>query len=156
MIFLVLTEYTPHSVLDYMSWYAHISLLGIWREAFLFRVPNVHLGPTDLRPDWDLHQRSGTIEIATEIVNLEARDQFYTLELSVSDAGRLLHRTTLTGDVGAARSAHRRAALQVPDVEPWSAEVPRLYDLDITLAIAGGRASSRGCASCSGCWAAQA
>ena len=57
---IVLTEYTPHAVLDYMSWYAHISLLGIWREAFLFRVSKVHLGPTDLRPDWDRHERNGT------------------------------------------------------------------------------------------------
>ena len=138
----VLTEYTPHAVLDYMSWYAHISLLGIWREAFLFRVPNVHLGPTDLRPDWDLQTHTGTIEIRTDIVNLQARVQVYRLELSVFDAGRLVHRTTLTGDVAAAGSAHRRAALKVPDVEPWSAEVPRLYDLDITLQVADGRATS--------------
>lgn len=129
----VLTEYTPHSVLDYMSWYAHTSLLGLWREACLFHVPQVHLGPMDLGADWDLSRRTGMIDIATDVINLTTEPRSYTLELSVSDAGRLLHRTTLSGQVDGSGSARRQVVLNVPDVEPWSAEIPRLYDLEIAL-----------------------
>ncbi len=135
----VLTEHTPHAVIDYMSWYAHTSLLGIWREACLFRVPRTHLGPTDVQLDWDPETGVGTAGFDTEVVNLAALAEAFTLELSVSDGDRLLHRTTLAGEVGPAGSMHRQAVLQVPDAEPWSAEMPRLYDLDIHLRLASGR-----------------
>ena len=143
LLTLVLTEYTPHAVIDYMSWYAHTSLLGVWREAFLFRVSKVHLGPTDLRADWDVAQRSGMLEFTTEIVNVAPQAASYTLELSISDAGRLVHRTTLSGVVDGAGSSQRHGSLVVPDVEAWSAEVPRRYDLDIVLQVAGGGTSYR-------------
>jgi hypothetical protein len=136
----VLTEYTPHAVLDYMSWYAHTSLLGIWREACIFRVPRVHLGPTELRLDWDPAVRCGTAEIAGEIVNLDGQSQTYELDLTVSDGGRVLQRMRLAGDVGAAGSASCRAILRLPEAEPWSAEMPRLYDLEMTLRTADGGA----------------
>ena len=50
---ITLTEYTPYAVLDDMSWYAHMSLLGIWRDILLFSVPPLHLGQLDLATDWD-------------------------------------------------------------------------------------------------------
>ena len=50
---ITLTEYTPYAVLDDMSWYAHMSLLGIWRDVLLFSVPPLHLGQIDLATDWD-------------------------------------------------------------------------------------------------------
>jgi beta-galactosidase len=139
---MVLTEHTPHSVLDYMSWYAHTSLLGIWREACLFHVPKLHLGATDLMPDWDVVDGSGSIAFATDIVNLGSASQSYSMEISVSDEGQLLHRTTLAGEVGATASVRRNAAIKVADVGPWSAEVPRRYDLEIALKSADGRVAS--------------
>jgi len=135
----VLTEYTPHAVLDYMSWYAHTSLLGIWREAHLFSVPKVHLGPVDLQVDWSADRRHGEIVLAADIVNTDTQSRPYSLQLSVSDNGRLLHRTTLTGELGASGIARRQSLLVVPDVDPWSAEIPRLYDFDMALELADGQ-----------------
>ena len=54
---ITLTEYTPYAVLDDMSWYAHMSLLGIWRDVLLFSVPPLHLGQLDL--DGGLGPRRG-------------------------------------------------------------------------------------------------
>ncbi len=135
---MVITEYTPHAVLDYMAWYAHTSLLGIWREATLFRVSKLHLGPSDLRVDYDAATGIGTLDFTTEIVNLAGEAAAYTLELSISDGGHLVHMTTLSGNVAGAGSARREASLVVPDAEPWSAEIPRRYDLDMVLQVAGG------------------
>jgi hypothetical protein len=139
---LVITEYTPHAVLDYMSWYAHTSLLGIWREACLFHVPQLHLGPTGLHADWDVATGSGTLDVTTDIVNVGDQSATYTLELSISDAGRLVHRSTLAGTIAAAGSGRRHTSLAVPDVAPWSAEIPRRYDLDIVLQVAGAGAAT--------------
>src|SRR5262249_18367097 len=58
-----LTEYTPYSVLDDMSWYAHMSLLGIWRDVFLFATPLVQLGRLDLDADWDRTTALGTLAV---------------------------------------------------------------------------------------------
>jgi len=134
---LVITEYTPHAVLDYMAWYAHTSLLGIWREAFLFRVAQLHLGPTDLRADWDVRTGAGVLSLATDVVNRDKGALSYSLELLVLDGSRLVHKTTLAGHVAAESSTRREASLTVPDIEPWSAEIPRRYDLDIVLRVAG-------------------
>jgi beta-galactosidase len=134
----VLTEMTPHAVLDYMSWYAHISLLGIWRPACLFRVAAVHLGPLDLAADWDPDRRLGALALGAEVVNVGAADNTYELEVSVLDGDRLVHRSTVAGFVPAGGGERREVAVDVDGVDPWSAEVPRLYDLDLVLRTGDG------------------
>ncbi|MCB9992791.1 MAG: hypothetical protein H6873_03940 [Hyphomicrobiaceae bacterium] len=130
---LVITEYSPHAVIDYMSWYAHTSLLGVWREARLFHVPLTHLGPLDLRTDWDPDRIVGSIDLGVDIVNLDGAGQDYTLQLSLCDGDQLLSRITLSGAAGANGADRRMARLDAPDIEPWSAEIPRLYDLELVL-----------------------
>ena len=56
---ITLTEFTPHAVLDDMSWYAHMSLLGIWRDIFLFSTAKLHVGQLDLDADWDPERGTG-------------------------------------------------------------------------------------------------
>ncbi|MGN6059600.1 MAG: glycoside hydrolase family 2 TIM barrel-domain containing protein [Sphingomicrobium sp.] len=141
---IVLTECTAHAVLDYMSWYAHTSLLGLWREALLFRVNKLHLGPTTLLIDWDPSCGDGSVDVATEIINLDPATEPYTLHISLFDGESLLHRTTLSGPAPAAGSVRRAAALHLPDVEPWSAEIPRLYSLELSLQSGSLRPESYG------------
>ena len=61
---ITLTEYTPYAVLDDMSWYAHMSLLGIWRDVFLFATPMLHLGQLDVDADWDPELATGSLASA--------------------------------------------------------------------------------------------
>jgi beta-galactosidase len=139
---IVLTEYTPHSVLDYMSWYAHVSLLGIWREAFLFRVPTTHLGPLDLNADWDPDNGVGTLTLGTQMINLDEVERSYELEISVVDNGRVVAKSTVSGTVGARSSDPQRTVVSVSDANPWSAEIPRLYDLELVLRLGDGRSQA--------------
>ena len=135
----VLTEATPHAVIDYMSWYAHVSLLGIWRPVCLFHVASGHLGPTDLRAGWDPDRQVGTLDLCAEVINLDAVERPFELEISVLDGARLVHRSVTSDRVGPRASNRLEVAGEIENAEPWSAEIPRLYDLETMLRWADGQ-----------------
>jgi beta-galactosidase len=139
VVAITLTEYTPYAVLDDMSWYAHLSLLGIWRETYLFATTKVHLDRLDLSTDWDAGRRTGSLDIGADLVNLDVVDHDYEVSLAVSDGdGTVLYRSSLLGTVRAGDSERLTFAADVPGVDPWSAEEPRLYDLEAVVAVVGG------------------
>jgi hypothetical protein len=147
---LVITEYTPHAVLDNMSWYAHMSLLGIWRPVFLFRTPRAHLGPAELVADWDPVAGSGALHVGVDVINLDAADQAYRIELALTEVSTVDGQPTRTvwtgereGQVPAAASSRVELAADLPGVRPWSDELPRLYTVDMALTTASGRQAYR-------------
>jgi beta-galactosidase len=134
VVSVTLAEYSPHSVIDYMSWYAHVSLLGIWRPVYLFRTERLHLGDFDLSTDWDPDTAAGSIDVGMDVINLDSVGRDYQLALEVRDLdGRTILRMDRTGSVDAFGSARQSMSATVPGVEPWSAEVPRLYILRVEL-----------------------
>jgi beta-galactosidase len=134
-----LTEYTPHAVLDDMSWYAHMSLLGIWRDVFLYATPTLQLGQLDLDADWDAEAARGTLTLRADAINLDSVDRDYALEVVVRDAdGSELHRSGRRGTVAAGAAVREEFDSGPLRVTPWSAEEPRLSDLEVTLATEGG------------------
>ncbi len=133
-----LTEYTPHAVLDDMSWYAHMSLLGIWRDILVFAAPMLQLGQLDLDADWDPGARTGTLTVRAEAINLDPADHGYTIEVILRDPdGRVLHRSGRRGTVAAGVAVTDVLATDPLAVVPWSAEEPRLYDLEVRLGADG-------------------
>ena len=83
---ITLTEYTPYAVLDDMSWYAHMSLLGIWRDILLFSVPPLHLGQLDL--DGGLGPRRGNRVAGDRGGRDQPRPRGPTLRARGDDPGR--------------------------------------------------------------------
>ncbi|HEX3427426.1 MAG TPA: hypothetical protein VHS36_01360, partial [Candidatus Limnocylindrales bacterium] len=81
---ITLTEYTPHAVLDDMSWYAHMSLLGIWRDVFLFSIPELHLGQLDIDADWNPEEATGSLVLGMHVINLRAENRTYELAVTVT------------------------------------------------------------------------
>ncbi|MEA2606705.1 MAG: evolved beta-galactosidase subunit alpha, partial [Chloroflexota bacterium] len=139
VVAITLTEFTPYAVLDDMSWYAHLSLLGIWRETYLFATTKVHLGQLDVTTDWDAGRRTGSFDIGANLINLDPVDHDYELSLAVSGGdGETLYRSSRLGTVGAGDSARLSFAADVPAVGPWSAEEPLLYDLEMAIDVIGG------------------
>ena len=133
---ITLTEYTPYAVLDDMSWYAHMSLLGIWRDVLLFAVPPLHLGQLDLAADFDPDGRNGIARASepTRSTSARTRDTFQ-LEATIRDAaGAVAWRGTTGGSVDGAGSTRARLATGPLEVRPWSAEEPVLYDLEVVVA----------------------
>ena len=132
---ITLTEYTPYAVLDDMSWYAHMSLLGIWRDVLLFAVPPLHLGQLDLAADWDPVAGTGSLEIGVDAINLGLEARRFELEATIRDAqGGVAWRGTASGSVDGTGSTRSRLETGPLGVRPWSAEEPVLYDLEIVVA----------------------
>ncbi len=135
---ITLTEYTPHAVLDDMSWYAHMSLLGIWRDIGLFAVPELHLGALGIDADWDPELGVGSLDLDVDVINVAASARPYTLTITLrDDAGTAVHEASRHGAVGAAGDARETVATGPLAVRPWSAEEPRLYELEVAI-VAGG------------------
>jgi hypothetical protein len=138
---ITLTEFTPHAVLDDMSWYAHMSLLGIWRDVFLFATPRIQLGQLGVDADWDPGLGTGSLELDADVINLDPEAQPFTLDVTIrDDAGAVVHRATRRGDVGAGATVRETIAAGPLAVRPWSAEEPRLYELEVDLVGGGGPA----------------
>ncbi len=138
VVAVTLTEFTPYAVLDDMSWYAHMSLLGIWRDIFLFATPRLHLGQLDLHADWDPGSGTGALDLGVDVIDLDAADRTYQLDVTISDgAGGDVHRSSRHGSIQGAPSERQAISLKQLAVRPWSAEEPVLYDLDVVLSAAG-------------------
>ncbi len=139
---ITLTEFTPYAVLDDMSWYAHMSLLGIWRETFLFRTTRVHLGQLDIVTDWDAGRGTGSISLGADVINLDPVAHDYSVSVSVTDDdGQIVHRSSRQETVDAAASDRLAFAAEVSGARPWSAEMPRLHDLEVVVSVVGGAPS---------------
>jgi len=140
---ITLTEFTPYAVLDDMSWYAHMSLLGIWRDIVLFSCPPLHLGQLDLDADWDPDRGTGTLGLGMDVINLDPDRRTYRLEVTVRDgAGATVHRSSRGGSIDGAASERQAFVTEPLVVAPWSAEEPRLHDLEVVLSADGGAAQA--------------
>ncbi len=140
---ITLTEYTPHAVLDDMSWYAHMSLLGIWRDVFLFSTSPVHLGQLEVDADWDPERGVGSLNLGVDVINAEPKAGTYDLEVTIrGDAGEVIHRASRHGSIDGAASAREAFAAGPLTVRPWSAEEPRRYELEVVVAADGGAAQT--------------
>jgi hypothetical protein len=139
---ITLTEFTPHAVLDDMSWYAHMSLLGIWRDVSLFSTPLLHLGQLAIDADWDPATGSGSVDLGVDAINLDDAATRYELEVTILDGDVVVERSRRGGEVGGSSSAHEAIAIGPLTVVPWSAEVPRLYDLEVEIRATTGQDST--------------
>ncbi len=140
---ITLTEYTPYAVLDDMSWYAHMSLLGIWRDVFLFSTPMLHLGQLDIDVDWDPNPASGSMNLGVDLINVGPDAQTFDLDVTVTDdGGEVVHRSSRQGSIDGAASTREAFASGPLPVRPWSAEEPTLYDLQAVVASGDGTAQT--------------
>ena len=139
---ITLTEFTPHAVLDDMSWYAHMSLLGIWRDVFLFATPMLQLGRLEIVTDWDAERGVGMLTLGADAINLDAVGRGYHLEIAVRDGsvdgdGGVIHRARRDGSISGSAAVRATVETGPLPVAPWSAEEPRLFELEVVLTGGG-------------------
>ena len=73
------------------------------------------------------------------MINLDPTDRGYQLDVTVGDgAGAALHRSSRRGSIGGNARERQSIATDALAVQPWSAEEPRLYDLEVVLSTDGG------------------
>lgn len=112
---------------------------GIERDVYLYCRPPVHLGDFTVRADLEGDYRDGRLELAVELENhttatLAAGQRTLEWELAGPDGRRVLGgRASLEAPVGTGGQGRWLLWGTVPRVQAWSAEIPNLYRLQLTL-----------------------
>ncbi|MHB8521010.1 MAG: glycoside hydrolase family 2 TIM barrel-domain containing protein [Limisphaerales bacterium] len=136
------TEHTPVSdQLDKMSEYADFPLAGIFRNAYLFRVPEAHIGALALSTVFDSSFQDATIRGTVAILDESAaalEDGSMVVRLTDPD-GKSLPVTIgpLPIRVGAWLRSGIEISLPVAAPRKWDAEHPNLYTLALELRSGG-------------------
>lgn len=100
---------------------------GIAREVYLYARPKVHIKNLIVNGDWDSEKKLGAIDYIIDVVNPSG----VNLEVSLLKPNG----ETIFKHDGHKWPyyKHENFILNYNDVEPWSAETPRLYDFCVTL-----------------------
>ena len=102
-------------------------LTGIAREVYLYARPTTHISDIQVLQDWSVEEQRAEIGYTIDVHNPSG----VNLEVSLEDAaGRIIfkhdgHRWPYYH--------HENFMLDPRDVQPWTAEIPNLYNLIITL-----------------------
>ncbi len=96
---------------------------GIFRDVYLYAVPEVHVRDMNVIADFDYENGSGILTTELDIVG----ESNYTVKLTLTDKNGNKVYESDTANVSAS----------IPDVQPWSAEEPNLYTLTAEI-IANG------------------
>lgn len=110
------------------------NMSGIFRDAFLFAREQVHVA--DLRIDAGLaaDNATGTLAVAADL-SKAAQVAGSTVAVRLLDGERELFARAAQK----VRGARFDLTASLPGIEPWSAETPRLYTLETTLADSKGK-----------------
>ena len=125
---------------------------GIYRDVFLFAKPKTHIRDFFALPDLDEDYRHGVLAISTQVAN--SRDKAaagdaakVSLAATLLDAeGKVVDESQTELDVDPGAEVEAKLALDVPDAKLWSAEIPNLHRLVLTLRDSAGKTlESTGC-----------
>lgn len=110
-------------------------LSGIFRDVSLLARPAAHLRDVHLRTAFDEKFQDAALEITAHLRNVGHAAEEYAAQASLWDAqGQEVARQTLgSGPINAGEEITWEASVAVTNPLPWSAEVPNLYTLLLTL-----------------------
>ncbi|MFE0178713.1 glycoside hydrolase family 2 TIM barrel-domain containing protein [Streptomyces sp. NPDC059002] len=117
-----------------------IDLSGIFRDVYVYSVPEVHVHDLAVRTDLDGAYRDAVLSVTTVVRNRSgaAGAGRYRIEAVLHDAaGRPVPGAKLTGEPVFDQPLTLKADVEAPAL--WSAEQPHLYTLVLTLIDGSGR-----------------
>lgn len=132
------TERSRSAGIDNMSVYAFFEIAGIWRPIELFCTDPVHMARGTWTTTFDDAYRDGTLHLDVTVANSSGTAAHAEVCAELCEPGGLLV-AALSGtvEVGAWERDILRLSVTVPDVLQWSAELPNLYDVSVTLGVPG-------------------
>ena len=96
---------------------------GIFRDVYLYAVPEIHLRDMKIIADYDYENGNGIITTELDITG----DSDYSVNITLTDKNGSKVFESDTADVTAS----------IPDIQPWSAEQPNLYTLTAEIVADG-------------------
>jgi beta-galactosidase/beta-glucuronidase len=110
-------------------------LSGIFRDVSLLWRPRAHLADVVVDAPYDYAARTGTVVVRASVAGAPRRGAGLTVEAEVYDGEQ-----RVSGAQASLESGQATASLDCGSVEPWSAEVPRLYEFVVSLRDGDGSA----------------
>lgn len=126
---------TVTSQLDHMSMYADFSLAGIYRRAYVFRVPPVHVQRAQSYSTFDPEFKNADLITQISVVNQSGRAAHHlSLQLILMD-GKQVTAQSRPVELNLRPWSRQKETIQMKVVDPrkWNAEHPELYTLRTVL-----------------------
>jgi beta-galactosidase len=135
------TEVYQNSDGSYLEDQDMFRLSGIFRDVYLWSAAPLDLRDFEIKAGLADDYKTGTLAFTTHIANRGTAPAAakITLELTSPD-GTVIAVPAIDANVPAKNEAAQTVRLEsLPDVKPWSAEVPNLYTYHITLSDSSGK-----------------
>lgn len=132
-------EHTPSSDLDHMSMYADFSLGGIYRHAYLFSVPHLHIEREQSHAKFDRGYQDADLITEVSVANESASQKTCSLRLTLSRAGQAEIQKSDLVNIELPPWSRKNQVIRLHVEEPrlWNAEHPNLYSLETVLSQSG-------------------
>jgi hypothetical protein len=126
---------SPAADIDHMSVYAYFEIAGIWRPIEVFAVEPAHTARVDWSVKYDENYRNAELTVNAVLANTgEAAAPDGTLSVRLIDPGRRVVKSESVAVSLALREEKTvPVTLRVDVPEPWTAERPRLYTLEVSF-----------------------
>jgi len=122
---------------------------GIHREVFVYATPRTHIADVHARATMADDLETGTLDVDVHVAfGADERTEGWTVDVRcVTDRGRTVARASSAVPKSRAAYVFRghvaRIHAEIPRVAAWSAEQPRLHQLEVSLVDPGGTAHER-------------
>ena len=133
------------SASSYVEDQDHWMEAGLHRSVYLYSQDRLYLEDVHATAGYDVENKAGTLRVTvkTNYARQPEQNDGWTVEARVYDAkGKCLTKKPLTGTgTEDFRSNEYETTLETtfPGIQPWSAEIPTLYKLSVTLKDAKGK-----------------
>ncbi|PLT45186.1 Beta-galactosidase [Paenibacillus pasadenensis] len=107
---------------------------GIFRDVYLYTTPDIHAVDLEVRADLDDTYRLGTLHASIRLADAAPAGSYALLRLRDPHGAVVAE----SGQVALDAAGRIAAVLEAGEVQPWSAELPRLYSLLVTIHRPGG------------------
>ena len=114
-------------------------LSGIFRDVYLWSAADLDLRDFEIRASLDDAYKKGVLTVKTWTKDYAGKSRPYQVEAKLLNDGQPLAQLQIAGNTNVEGDAVGEASVAGLDIEPWSAEKPRLYPLLLTLKDEQGR-----------------
>lgn len=114
---------------------------GIFRDVYLWSADSLNLDDFWIQAGLTDDFKAGKLGFTAKIANRGSAEMSATANLTLTSAdGKIIAAPPISVKIPAGQSVEQSVSLaDIPDVKPWSAEVPNLYSYQITLTDSAGR-----------------
>ncbi|WP_282073616.1 glycoside hydrolase family 2 TIM barrel-domain containing protein [Polaribacter atrinae] len=106
---------------------------GIERDVYLYARPNVQLQDYFAKAGLENNYKDGVFDLSVALKNIHTKKQKGTVAVAITKNNETVYSNSSSYELGANSSKTLQFNKTIPQVKTWSAEVPELYQLNITI-----------------------